>query len=256
MDQRYPVDSPRDSFGGDVQKGRPHGDTRHSGPFAVERDHGSAPDRKRYDDRRHPDFDRQRSPPAVSSSQERFTASHNRFDDREGARRPHPQGNWREAKYSEGRCTPTSQDETNSMGCGSQEGPMNHRDRGSPLSTRGSFGRGHGGRPGPNRNHHQSQRSPQGYQGPPHEERRQDYRPFRSDNGNHKEEAGWTQENRPQWKADRSGSLNRPVFKTRVDSTVPCARQRGWTEQKSTAAKTEETLTIKVDMSQPLNQSR
>lgn len=229
------MDSPRDRFGGD---------TRHSGPLVVEHDHGIAASKEpsrweQFDDRRDldPDFDRQRSPRPVSSSQEHFRTPDSRLEDARGR-----QDNWRDPNYHETRRNPAPQERY-----GNREGPVNHRGNGGSQPARGQFSRGHGGRTGPPRTQPRLRPSSQGYQDLPHEEQRPGYRTFRGDVNEDPVDA------EPDW-AEEERHLQRSF----LDPKMPRQRQRGWSDQKTTnmAVVTEETLTIKVDMSRPVNNNR
>ncbi|XP_035523949.1 BCLAF1 and THRAP3 family member 3 [Morone saxatilis] len=266
-EQRYSVETPRDGFGGDSQGSLSRGEIRHSGPLVIEHDHGIAHSREpsrweQFDSRGDldPDFDRQRGPRPMRSSQERFRTSESRLDDREDSRGRHFQDNWRDSDYHETRRSPTPQDRPNAMRYGNRDGPVNHRGRGGSRPARGGFSRGQGGRTGPQRNQQHLQQTSQGYQDNPHEEQRLGYRAFREDcyEDPVKRAADWSEETRPQqWKHDRTGSLDRHVPKIDLDPKMPRQRVRGWSEQKPSnmAVVTEETLTIKVDMSRPVNQN-
>ncbi|XP_054479147.1 BCLAF1 and THRAP3 family member 3 [Anoplopoma fimbria] len=264
--QRYSVNSPRDMFGGDTQGSLPRGDTRHSGPLVVEHDHGITDSREpsrweQFDGRRDldPDFERQRSPRPSGSSQERFRTSESRLDDREDARGRHFQDNWRDSNYQETRRNPAPQERPNPVRYSNRGGPVNHRGRGGPHPPRGQFSRGQGVKTGPPRSQPRIQPSSQGYQDLPHEEQqRPGYRPFRGDDyeGPIEEEPDWAEEDPPQqWEPRRPGSLERPQMRSNLDPKMPRQRERGWSDQKTNNMKaaTEETLTIKVDMSRPVN---
>lgn len=262
-EQRFSVDAPRDGFGGDS----PRGDVGHSGPLVIEHDHGIAYSRspsrwEQFDGRRDvdPDFERQRSPRPVSSSQERFRTPDRRSDDREGARGHHFQDKWRDFNY-ETRRSPTTQDRPNTMRYGNRDGPVNLRGRGGFRPMRGRSIRGQGGKTGPQRNQQHFQQSSQGYQDPPREEQRPGYRPVREDSYEDpaEQEDDWAEETRLQeWKHDRPGSLDRHLPKIDLDPKMPRQRLHQWNDQKTNnvTVVTEETLTIKVDMSRPVNQNR
>lgn len=260
------MDKPRDGFGGDPQGSLPRGNIRHSGPLVVEHDHGITDSREpsrweQIDDHGDldSDFDRQRSPRPMGSSQERFRASDSRLGDREDARGHHFQGNWRDSNYHETRRSPTPQERPNPVRYGNRDGPMTHRGRGVPRPARGQFSRGQGGRTGPPRNQPHLQQSFQGYQDRPHQEPR--YRPLREESCEDpiEGEPEWEEETRlQQWKRDRPGSLDRHLQRDDLDPKMPRQRVLGWNAQKTNnmAVVTEETLTIKVDMSRPVNQTR
>lgn len=257
------MEVPRDGFGEDNQ-----GNTQHSGPLVIEHDHGMThskePSRWDHLDYRRdpdPDFDRQRSPRPVSPSQERFRTSDSRLDDREDQRRHNFQDNWRDSNYHETRRSPLLQERPNPMRYGNRDGPMNHRGRGGPRSGRGHVSRGPGERSGPHRNQLSLEQSSQGYQDLAHEEQRPGYRSLREDRYEDpiREEADWVEETRPQqWKHDRPRSLDRNLPEIDLDPKMPRQRMREWNDQKASnmTVVSEETLTIKVDMSRPVNPNR
>lgn len=261
------MDTPRDRFGGDTQGSLPRGDIRHSGPLVIEHDHGITDSREpsrweQFGDRRDldPDFNRQRNPRPMGSSQERFRTSDSRLDDREDVRGRHFQDNWRDSNYHETRRNPAPQDRPNPVRYGNRDGPVNHRGRGGPHPARGQFSHGHGGRTGPPRNQPPLQSS-QGYQDLSHEEQRLGYRPIRKDcyEDPIEVEPDWAEEDRPhQWEPHRPGSLDRHQQRNDLDPKMPRQRERGLNDQKNNnmTVVTEETLTIKVDMSRPVNKNR
>lgn len=267
-EQHYSVDAPRDGFGGDTQGSLPRGDIRHLGPLVIEHDHVTTNRREpsrweKFDGRgdHDPNFDRQRSPRSVGSSQERFRMSDSRLGDLEDARGRHFQDNWRDSNYHDTRRSPTPQDRPTAMRYGNRDGPMTHRGRGGPRPARGQVSRGQGGRTGPPRNQPRLQQSSQGYQGVPHEEQRPGHRPFRDDcyEDPTEGEPDWAEDTRlQQWKRDGPGSLDRHLPRVDLDPKMPRQRARGWNDQKTNnmTVVTEETLTIKVDMSRPVNQNR
>ncbi len=246
----------------------PRGDVRHMGPLVIEHDHGITDGREpsRWDQFENcgdldPDFDRQRSPRPMGSSQERFRTSDSRLDDRGEARGCHFQDNWRDSNYHETRKSPMLQDRPNPMRYGNRDGPMTQRGRGGPRPVRGRVSRGQGGRTGLPRNQPRLQQSPQGYRDLPHEDQRPGDRLFRDDcyDDPTEGEPDWAEETRlQQWKHDRPGSLDRHLPRVDLDPKMPRQRVREWNDQKTNnmTAVTEETLTIKVDMSRPVNQNR
>ncbi|XP_034415702.1 uncharacterized protein zgc:112982 [Cyclopterus lumpus] len=265
-EQRYSVDAPNDTFGGDIQGNLPRGGTRHSGPLVVEHDHGitgggKPPRWEEFGDRRDPDpdFDRQRSPRPMGSSQERFRTPESRLDDREDARGRHFQDTWRDSNYHETKRNSVPQDRPNPVRYGNREGPATHKGRGGPPHpAKGQISRGQGGRTGPLRTQPRLQQSSQGHQDLPREEQRPAYRPFRGDacedpaDG----EPDWADEEDglQQWEPSRPVGLQRHLQRSGLDPKMPRQRERGWSEQKTNnMAVTEETLTIKVDMSRPVN---
>ncbi|XP_070783925.1 bcl-2-associated transcription factor 1 [Enoplosus armatus] len=267
-EQRYSMDTPRDGFGGDTKGGGlPHGDIRPSGPLIIEHDHGIIDDREPSQWKQHGDrgdldpvFDRQRSPRSMGSSQERFRTSDSRLDDREDARERHFQDNWRDSNYRDIRRSPTPQDRPNPVRYGNRDGPTNHKARGGPRPARGRVSHGQGGRTGPPRNQLRLQQSSKGHQDLPHEEQRPGYRSLREDcyEDPSEGEPDWAEETRlKQWKRDRPGSLDRHSPRVDLDPKMPRQRVRGWNDQKTNnmSVVTQETLTIKVDMSRPVNRN-
>ncbi|KAA8580514.1 hypothetical protein FQN60_013472 [Etheostoma spectabile] len=262
--QRYSVDTPRDKFGGDTHGSLPRGDGRRGGPLVIEHDHGitgsGEPSRwQQFGDREDlaPDFTRQRSPRPMGSSPERFRA----LEDREDARGRHIQDKWGDSNYHETRRNSAPQDRPNPVRYGNRDGPVNHRGRGGPRPGRGQFNRGHGGRTGPARNQPRMQQSSQGYQDLPEEDQRPGYRAFREDSYEDpiEGEPDWAEEDRlQQWEPQRSGSLDPHLQREDLDPKMPRQRERAWSDQKTNnmAVVTEETLTIKVDMSRPVNKNR
>nr|XP_046226700.1 bcl-2-associated transcription factor 1 isoform X1 [Scatophagus argus]XP_046226701.1 bcl-2-associated transcription factor 1 isoform X2 [Scatophagus argus] len=261
VEQLDSMDTTRVRFGGDTKERLPLGDIRHSGPLIIEHDHGikhrREPSRcEQLDDHRDLEYDRHRSP-RPGSSQEHFRASDSRLHDHEDARGWHFEDNWRGTNYRETRGSPTPEDRPNPMRFGYRDGPVNHRGRSSPRSARGH---GQGGRTGPHRNQQPLRQSSQGYQDVPHEEQRLVYRPLKEDcyENPSERETDWAEETRlQQRKLDRPGSLDRHLPKIDLDPKMPRQRGRRWSDQKTNnvTTVTEETLTIKVDMSRPINQN-
>lgn len=264
-DQRYSLDTLRVGFGGDHQGNLPH--TRNLGPLIIEHDHGITDSRvlprwEQFQERRglDPDFDHQQSPRPMGSSQERFRTSENRLDDREEARRYHIQDNLRDANYPETRRSPVQQDRQNPMRYGNRDGLTNHKGRSGARSAKGRLDNGQGGRTGPPRNQAHLKQTSQAYQDPICEEQRTGYRPFREDRleGAIEQNRSWAEEQRlQQWEHDRAESLDRHPPRNNLDPKMPRQREREWNDQKKNmTVVTEETLTVKVDMSRPVNQNR
>ncbi|KAF7654405.1 hypothetical protein LDENG_00069850 [Lucifuga dentata] len=265
-EQPYSVERPRDGFEGDAQGGLSHRDLRHSRPIVIDHDHGMTNSRaqwEQFDDLVPDDFDRQSRPHQRGSSQERFRNSNSRSDIPEGMRE-HFQDSWR-GSGREARISPVQQDRTNPMGFVKRNGPMNHRGRSGPHPAKGRFSRGQSERPGMGqpRTHPHFPQSPQRHydtQDLPHEHQRQGYRPHEDDcyEGPIAEEPDWEEGGRPQqWERDRPGSMERQTPRDELDLKMPHQRQRSWDNQDTNnmTVVTEETLTIKVDMSRPVNQN-
>lgn len=225
------------------------------GPLIIEHDHGITPHRdlsrwEQFDERRdrNPGIG-QDSPGPRGSSQEQFRTSESRSDGWEDARGQHFQDNWRPANYPETRRSTSLHDRPNTMRYGS------HRERAAFQ------GKVQDERTGPHRNQPHIQQSSQRYQALPHEEQRLSYQPFRAGNyGNPMEEkADWPKEARPQqWRHDRPESLEQHLPNVDLDPKVPHQWKQGENDQKTKnmSVITEETLTIKVDMTRPVDQNR
>ncbi|XP_071760497.2 uncharacterized protein LOC139915705 [Centroberyx gerrardi] len=267
-EQRFSLERPRDGFEGGTQGGFSRGEVRHSGPLVVEHDHGIAKGRgpprwEQFDSRedRNPDFDRE-SRPRQAGSQERFRKSNSRSDVREETRGRHIQDGRRDIGC-ETRRSPMLQDRASPMGFADRAGPMNHRGRSGPRPARGRANRGRGGRTetAPHRNHPRLQQFPQRRQDLPQEHQRQGYRPAEEDRYADplEEESSWGEEaSLRQWDRDRPGGLDQHLPRNDLDPKMPRQREGSWTVQQETNEMTvvsEETLTIKVDMSRPANQN-
>ncbi|XP_041824594.1 BCLAF1 and THRAP3 family member 3 isoform X2 [Melanotaenia boesemani] len=257
----FSVDTPRGGFKGGTRGNLTRGGIRHSGPLDIDHGRGITDSREPsqwepFEDRRrhYPEFDRHRSPRSMDSLQERFRPSDSRLDDREGTLDYHFKDDLGDPNYHETRRNSAPQDRPNTTKYGNGDGPMNHRGRGG---VRRRYDQGRGGRIEHPRNQPRVQQSSQGYQDLPCEEQRPEHRPFRDDFGeSFEEESNWEEKGRlQQWKQNRSGSLDRQ----RDDLNPKMSRQRehGWNSQKpdNMTVVTEETLTIKVDMSRPANQN-
>ncbi|XP_006807986.2 BCLAF1 and THRAP3 family member 3 [Neolamprologus brichardi] len=261
----YSMEGTRHEFGEATRGNLPHGDGRYSGPLVIEHDHGIRDNRKlprweRFDDHRDlkPEFDRQRKPRPGGSSEELFRKMGTRLDDQEDPREHCYQGNSGESNYFETRRSPVLQDRSNAARYGVQGGPMNHRGRGATQPARRRYNPNQSGRPGQPRNHPRLQQASQGYQDLPREEQRQGFHPVREDyDDDTEDEPNWAEKDKlQQWEQERPRSLERPPGRD-LDPKMPHLRQQGWSNQKANnmTVLTEETLTIKVDMSRPINQN-
>lgn len=221
-------------------------------PLVVEHDHGIAKSRgpprwEQFDSReeRSPDFDRE----------ERFRKSNSRSDMREEMRGRHIQDDRRNFG-GENRRSPVMQDRSSPMGFAGRNGLTNNRGRSGPQPGRGRMNRGRGGRTetGPPRNHHRFQQFPDRRQDLPQERQRPAARPPEEDYVDPMgAEPTWAEETAlRQWDRGRPGSVDRHLPRDDLDPKMPRQREQSWTIQQ----KTSETLTIKVDMSRPVNQNR
>uniref|UniRef100_A0A1A8L2S3 Zgc:112982 n=1 Tax=Nothobranchius pienaari TaxID=704102 RepID=A0A1A8L2S3_9TELE len=235
-DRGFSANRPRGGFGGRSRGNFPRRDSGNPG-FGTERDRGLG---HRQDFRRHEsDFEPRRSPRSVGSSQERFRTSAGRLDGWEISPERHFRDDSIEANRHETRRSP------NPQRYDGQEGQMNNRGRG-----RGRFSQGRGGRMEPPRNQPRFQDLPDG-------EQREGYRAFRGGFEDPVEKKpNWENEDRRQrWEDDRPGSLQQSSARVDLDHKIPHQRERDWSSQKSNDVTiiTEETLTVKVDMSRPAN---
>ncbi|XP_013883216.1 uncharacterized protein CXorf23 [Austrofundulus limnaeus] len=226
-DRGFSADRPRGGF-----RGRTRGNLPERDPLVFEHDHAvpgdeNAPEFSDFDGRRRqPTFDRRRSR-SKGSSQERFRTTDVRLDDRE-----------------ERRFADSSRDsnfrEANTMRYGNQDGPVGSRGRWrSNQAQSGSFV--------PPRDRPRFQNLPQ-------DEQRAGYQAFREDPI--EKEPTWANEDRrPQWEGDRPRSLERNLRRNEMDPKMP--GRSGWEGRKNEdmMVVTEETLTIKVDMSRPASQT-
>lgn len=227
-DRGFSADRPRGGFGGRTRGTLPQRD-----PLVFDHDHGVPGDENTsefndFDDRRRqPTFDRRRSR-SKGSSQERFRAPDVRLDDRDERHFPDSS---RDSNYRE----------ANTMRFSNQDGPVSNRGRWrSNQAQSGSFA--------PPRDRPRFQNLPQADQ-------RAGYQSFREDPV--EKEPTWANEDRrPQWEDDRPRSLERNLRRNEMDPKMP--GQSGWEGRKNENMMivTEETLTIKVDMSRPASQTR
>ncbi|XP_072234127.1 uncharacterized protein [Leuresthes tenuis] len=242
--------SPGGGFRGNSRGNFPRGHIRHSGPVVIEHDHGSVNSRElprweKFEDRRRhePDFDRRGSPRSIRTSD-------SRLDDREDARDCHSQDNLGDADYCETARGHMLRDAPNAVRYGNRDDVMNHRGRGGPRR----YSQGQGGRTG-----HPKKEPTKGYHGLPHEEQRPGYQSFREDFGDPiKEQPKWAEKDRVEWwEHGRPRSLDRRPQRNDLAPKFPHQKEHGWSDQKANnmAVVTEETLTIKVDMSRPVNQN-
>lgn len=249
----------RGGFGGGAQGKFPRGDFRHSGSHFSEHDHGAVDNRElpqwqQFEDRRpyEPGFDRQRSPHSVGSSQERFRTSGSRSDGQEDTQGLHYH-DMTDINFHGTRRSPVLQERPHAMRYGDRDGPVNHKRRGGP---RRGYSQSPSGRTRSPRNQPHLQETPQGYQDLPHEEQR----PFREEfHGPVEDRLGWAEEDRfKQWEPDRPGQLDQYHRMDDLNPKIPRQREHEWSDQQASSMTvvTEETLTIKVDMSRPVNQNR
>ncbi|KAM9332101.1 uncharacterized protein KZ484_017308 [Pholidichthys leucotaenia] len=257
-EQGYPeMGSPRDGF-----EGGPQGNIGGSGPVIFDHDHGidgpEKPGWKQFHDHRdlNPDFDQRRSSRPRSSSQERFRTSDRRSYDWEDAQQRPFRDNLGDANFRGDRRSPVPQDRPDTMRFGNRGGHSNRRRGGYPFRTK--YFQPRGRRPGRGRLPPRSQQSPRGYQDLPPKEEEPGYRPFRGDYDHPiDDEPNWPEEDRLELRNDERPQSLSPPPPVELDPKMPRNRLHGWSSQKSdnVTVVTEETLTIKVDMSRPVNRS-
>lgn len=266
-EQQFSLGAPRGGLG-DRQGSLPPAGARHVGPLVFKHDHGIPDSREHVEQSRgrrgfDPDFDRPRSPPPKGSSQERFRTPDSRLDNWDEPRGARFHDNLRDPKYSEARRSPVQHKGENHIRFSNRDGPTNQRGRGGPRPTRGRSNQGQHGRNGPPRSQLHLQQSSEGFQAPEEEPRSgpDGYRPTGEDCYEEPMEGSplWAEDRRlQQWDQDRPRSLDRHPPRSNLDPKMPRQRERAWSDQKNNnmTVRTEETLTIKVDMSRPVNQSR
>uniref|UniRef100_A0A3P9M5D5 BCLAF1 and THRAP3 family member 3 n=2 Tax=Oryzias latipes TaxID=8090 RepID=A0A3P9M5D5_ORYLA len=236
-------DAARGGFGGGSRGSFPHGHHRRSSPGDV--DHSrelSEWERLENYGPHEPHFDRQRSPRS-----QRFKGPHSRGEGRGHAQGHRFDDHMGDPNYRDARKEPAFQEGPDNVRYGNRDRPFHHR--GSWGASRTHYQRG-GGRNDYHRNQPHIQHSHQ--DSAPKE--RPAHHPFRKEvPGPPKgEEPGWAEgHRRRQWVADA------PRSSEDLDPKMPRQRmERGWSVRKDDdmAVETEETLTIKVDMSRPISQ--
>ncbi|XP_049605531.1 BCLAF1 and THRAP3 family member 3 isoform X2 [Syngnathus scovelli] len=220
-----------------------HRETPDSGtPHFTE--HGFQGTREPLDNGGQRDFHlRQQHADAASSSQEQFRNSNSGPDGREDSRKHHFPDKWGDG--SERKRSLPPQERANFARYDRQGTPTNHRGRGGPHLARGRVSH-----MGNRTNFLQSSRS---YQNSPREEPRAGYRSQRETSYPNAEEEGpsWTQDDRRP-KQVQPASLERGLHRSGPDVNQPRPHLWEESESKNVTVVTEETLTIKVDMSRPI----
>ncbi|KAM9774878.1 pre-mRNA 3' end processing protein WDR33 isoform X3 [Syngnathus typhle] len=180
---------------------------------------------------------------AASSSQEQFWNSNSGPDGREDSRKHHFPDKWGNGSESKRSLPP--QERANFGRYDRQGTPTNHRGRGGPRLARGRISH-----MGNRTNFLQSSRS---YQNIPREEPRAGYRSQRETSypNAEEEEPSWTQDDRRP-KQVQPASLERGLHGSGPDVNQPGPHLWKESESKNVTVVTEETLTIKVDMSRPI----
>lgn len=253
-EQRYSLDTARDGFVGDRQ-----GSIRKKEPLVFEHDHGITNSRKlpRWEQERgglDPNLEHQRNPRVMGlhTSQEVVRTSDHRSNVQEDTRRFQDQNNLKNSNYLKTRRSPVQQDRQNPVRPGNRDGPTNHKRKTGPQPARETLDYGEEGRAGQARNQPRFQ---QRHQDPPREEQRTGYRSLREgpvEQGHH-----WAEEQR-HWEHVKSESVDQQPARVGSDPKMPHKMQREWNDEKmnTMTVVAEETLTVKVDMSQPVNRNR
>lgn len=257
-EEGYSMDTHRDGSRADTWGKRPLREAWHSGPFVIEHDHGivdhrKLPWREHFNGQR--DFDRRRTPRPMDSSQESFRVLESRLDYREDSREHHLQINLGNSNYHDIRRSPKPLDRQNSMQYGSRVGPMDQEGRGGAHPGRKKCKQIQFGRPGHPRDQPCLQQCSQGFQDLLHEEQKPRYQPFRKDYRDPIEvKSNWLGD--ILW--DRPLSLDQQLSKDNLNPKMSHQRECRPSDQKTKnmVIVPQETLTIKVDMSRPLNQNR
>nr|XP_057915414.1 BCLAF1 and THRAP3 family member 3 isoform X2 [Doryrhamphus excisus] len=248
------------AFEGDHRGGPPYKDAHGSGPFAFDhgdynRDNWKPPKQEHLDHGDH-DLNQHRDSGTRSSSQERFRTSNNKLDVHEDSRRHPFAENWR-GDY-ESRRSPPPQERAN-VPRFARRGHTTLRGRGGHHSAREKFSRNHVRNVGPPKYRSNFHHFSRGYHGNAPKDQRVGFKPheeaLHSNDKEEKKEQNWTGED-GHLEETRAASLDRHL---RGDN--PGKEQNwpgdGWEEEKSKnmTVVTEETLTIKVDMSRPVHKS-
>ncbi|XP_056155374.1 thyroid hormone receptor-associated protein 3 [Lampris incognitus] len=264
-----PID---DAFGGGPEGHRgtlgdfSHREGQSSGLLIVEHDHGIVNNREppRWEPFNIQDqgFDPESHTRQMDSSQERLRKSNYRTETREDTRAHSTQDVRRGSRY-EAKRNPMRQVRPSPTSSANPDDPMNHRGRRSPASARvrTSPGPSNSTMMAPSGGPPHIQQWPQEHQGHHQEHQSQGYRSRREDRymDHRKEGPNWVEETAPQsWKPDRPRDTERHLPKDDLDPKMPRHRERIWSSQQNSnemIVVAEETLTIKVDMSRPVNKN-
>ncbi|XP_061777326.1 BCLAF1 and THRAP3 family member 3 isoform X2 [Nerophis ophidion] len=245
------------AFEGVHRGGPPLTDAHRSGPQTFDYDHNSSgnwrsPRREHMDHGDH-GFNLHRQSGPSSSSQERFRTSNNKPDVREDSRRRPFADNSRD-DYERKR-SPPPQEWGKVTGVSRQDG---QRGRGGPRHARGRLSHNQGRNFGPHKYRQNFQPSSRGFHGAAREEKRAGFRPQKEahyTNAVEEEEQSWSEED-GHLGQNRPASL-KPLLQR--DSPVMARKlpgnEREEKKLKNMTVVTEETLTIKVDMSRPAHTS-
>lgn len=248
--QRYSVDSSRDRFGGDTR-----GDIFR--PIVVEHDHGMVKNRNspqwgNGDNRRDADLKPRRNPLPLMSLSLPLTSSDSHSEDGEDLRECYFQDTRRDSVNPALNTSPVLDDKCNAMKHDNDDRSVTRKWRDGPHPTRGRFNPAQKEKPIVYRNQPRPVQSGEGFQSHPHEEHQPGYREFR-ESAHYKpkkEEHGHMEGN---WTRERTNKLDR-LQGIDLDPKMPRARQEK--RANNTASAIEETLTIKVDMTRPVNENR
>lgn len=231
--------APRDKFGRDAEGS--------SGPLIIEHDHGfrphGNPPRERFDEQR--DHGSAVGRTRSFHPAERYRISEDKSDLREDA--SGRRGDGRTSSYPDTRRNPVQQ--------GRKSTVMDSKHKGKT-----SFHpRAEGGGAGAARSH--ALESSHGFADLPHQEQSSECPPFLEENYKNPicTKASRHEETRSEpWTEHRARSLDRPPPDSGLDPKMPRQRMTEWNRPKSKKVTViaEETLTIKVDMNQPVNKNR
>ncbi|XP_061820943.1 uncharacterized protein [Nerophis lumbriciformis] len=245
------------AFEGVHSGGPPLTDAHGSGPHTFDYDHNSPgnwrPPKWEHMDHGDHDFNLHRQSGPSSSSQERFRTSNNKPDVREDSRRRPFADNSRD-NY-ESKRSPPSQEWGKVTKVSRQDG---QRGRGGPHHARGRLSHNQGRNLGPHKYRQNFQPSSRGFHGAARENKKAGFRPQKEayyTNAVEEEEQSWSEEDGHLGK-NRPASLDPRLQKhTRVMAQKWPGDEWEEKKPKNMTVVTEETLTIKVDMSRPAHTS-
>ncbi|XP_054621497.1 BCLAF1 and THRAP3 family member 3 [Dunckerocampus dactyliophorus] len=253
------------AFEGDHRGGPPHKDAHGSGALAFDHDHYNQdswkPPQQEHLDHGDHVFNQQRESGPRSSSQEGFRTSNNKPDVREDSRRRSFAENWR-GDY-ESRRSPPPQERANVPRFARRHGPANLRGRCGPHSARERFDHNHVRNVGPPKYRPNFHHFSRGYHGNARKDQRVGFIPQEEAQYSNAMEEDEDEEEEQSW-TEGDGHLEqiRPAsLKQHLARDNP-GKEQNWPfdgledkKSKNMTVVTEETLTIKVDMSRPAHAS-
>lgn len=139
-----------------------------------------------------------------------------------------------------------------------QDGRTNAMMFGKQKGKTGFDARARMGRPGPHRIQNRMQESSHGFLDAPHQEQSSACQPFMEDKYKNPDSERHEETRSKPWISHRSRSLERSMPNIDLDPKMPRQRMLEWNcrKPKNVSVIAEETLTIKVDMTRPMNKNR